>query len=281
LTPPAFTQPQHYPAAELEERCKAQLAFWDRMGFPQDPLTPQTIARYVTREGAREAWSDYPYTVLGDVRGKRILELGCGSGSNAILLALRGATVVGVDLHPGAVTAARRRAAAHGVDERTSFVCQAAEEYVATAQNQFDIVVTWGYFCHTLPSLEFVTLGLKRLTHPGSEFCFSEPISLWMWLRHLRLMLPWPPAGGPGERPLETTDLAIFERYLGPPQVRYFNWATRIYPLIRRSNAAVEQGSASEQWMVGACEKFDRALFSTPLFAGLASLAVYHYRRQD
>src|SRR5262245_59076354 len=41
---------------------------------------------------------EYSYNLLGDVRGKDVLELGCGDGENTVLLAHRGARVCGVDV---------------------------------------------------------------------------------------------------------------------------------------------------------------------------------------
>jgi SAM-dependent methyltransferase len=46
----------------------------------------------------------------------RALDIGCGTGRDAVYLASRGWTVTGVDGVPQAVSAARRRAAAAGVD---------------------------------------------------------------------------------------------------------------------------------------------------------------------
>ncbi len=46
----------------------------------------------------------------------RALDLGCGTGTNAVALALRGWRVTGVDFAPRAVAMARRKAAAAGVD---------------------------------------------------------------------------------------------------------------------------------------------------------------------
>jgi methylase of polypeptide subunit release factors len=42
----------------------------------------------------------------------RALELGCGTGMNAVYLALRGFAVTAIDLSPRAIRAARRRARA-------------------------------------------------------------------------------------------------------------------------------------------------------------------------
>ncbi len=52
----------------------------------------------------------------GRLPGGRAIDLGCGVGTEAVLLARRGFDVTGVDFSPTAVRLARRRAAADGVD---------------------------------------------------------------------------------------------------------------------------------------------------------------------
>jgi hypothetical protein len=54
--------------------------------------------------------------LLGEVRGVRILDVGCGEGGHTRELAARGARVVGVDGSPRLVAIARSRAAAAGHD---------------------------------------------------------------------------------------------------------------------------------------------------------------------
>ena len=57
--------------------------------------------------------------VLAEVRdGDRVLDMGTGSGVNAILAAMTATDVVAVDVNPHAVEAARRNAARNGVAER-------------------------------------------------------------------------------------------------------------------------------------------------------------------
>lgn len=48
--------------------------------------------------------------LLGEVRGKRIIELGCGDGTRAVRLAQGGASVIAIDPSADAVAATRRRA---------------------------------------------------------------------------------------------------------------------------------------------------------------------------
>ena len=45
---------------------------------------------------------EYTHYVLGDIRGKRVLDLGCGCGKNAVCLVSRGAHVVAVDISESA-----------------------------------------------------------------------------------------------------------------------------------------------------------------------------------
>jgi putative methylase len=61
------------------------------------------------------AWSK------GDLDG-RVLDLGCGTGVLAVGAALYGARTVGVDVDGGALTTARRNAAAAGVSAATDWV---------------------------------------------------------------------------------------------------------------------------------------------------------------
>jgi ubiquinone/menaquinone biosynthesis C-methylase UbiE len=53
--------------------------------------------------------------LLGDVKGRRVLDLGCGGGQDAIALAKQGATVIGVDASAELLAIARRLAEQEGV----------------------------------------------------------------------------------------------------------------------------------------------------------------------
>lgn len=54
--------------------------------------------------------------LLGDVKGKKVIELGCGGAENSIILAKQGAKCTGVDLSIEQLKYARNSAEKHGVD---------------------------------------------------------------------------------------------------------------------------------------------------------------------
>lgn len=75
--------------------------------------------------------------VIEDVRpGERVLDMGTGSGVNAILAARAGADVVGVDINPAAVAAARANADRNGVVAEFG-----VSDVFSAVEGAFDLVV--------------------------------------------------------------------------------------------------------------------------------------------
>ncbi len=81
----------------------------------------------------------------GDVTGKRVLDIGCGSGRYAVEFATRGAAeVVGIDLSQEMVALAKQDAARHGVEDRCHF--QVGDFWTYTPAQPFDIVIAMGVY---------------------------------------------------------------------------------------------------------------------------------------
>jgi SAM-dependent methyltransferase len=82
--------------------------------------------------------------------GKRVLEIGCGLGTDTINFARAGARVTAVDLSRASLELARQRAAVFGVDDRIQFVEADAErlaDYVQPAP--YDLVYSFGVIHHS------------------------------------------------------------------------------------------------------------------------------------
>jgi SAM-dependent methyltransferase len=100
---------------------------------------------------AREAWADEDITwgmfgpsdselsVLGDVAGKDVIELGCGTAYFGARLARRGARVTGVDITPSQLATARRMSEETGIPME---LIEASAEEVPLPDESFDLALS-------------------------------------------------------------------------------------------------------------------------------------------
>jgi len=135
------------------KRWTLEQQFFDAEEYSESPIPANTIERYqLCRKPFLPA--ELPFWLMGDVRGKRILEVGCGDGGNSVLLALKGALVEGIDISPRAIQIARKRAEAQGVADRVEFYAMPLEAYLERAQGKFDIICGFAVLHHLLPVLD-------------------------------------------------------------------------------------------------------------------------------
>src|SRR4051812_23531384 len=87
-----------------------------------------------------ETWIRPALKQLGVVRGRRVLDLGCGHGMAAVVLARGGAIVTGLELSAGYLAEARARAAANDV---AATWIQGDAERLPFADESFDAI--WGH----------------------------------------------------------------------------------------------------------------------------------------
>src|SRR5438270_13755055 len=111
----------HEGASMSQARLHSERLFHDRQAAERaKTLRPRD---YLFSDDAylqHESWIAPAFDMLGEVRGKCVLDLGCGHGMASVVLARRGAEVVGCDLSLGYVREARLRAEANNV--RTQLV---------------------------------------------------------------------------------------------------------------------------------------------------------------
>jgi predicted RNA methylase len=81
----------------------------------------------------------------GDVRGKTICDVGCGSGRFVAALAKRGAAhVTGVDIAPEMLKLAQSLTSAEGVGERCTFVNSDVIDWKST--DKYDLTIAIGFW---------------------------------------------------------------------------------------------------------------------------------------
>jgi 2-polyprenyl-3-methyl-5-hydroxy-6-metoxy-1,4-benzoquinol methylase len=99
--------------------------------------------------------------------GARVLEIGCGIGTDTINFARHGADVTAVDLSSRSLEIARRRAEVFGLTDRIRFLhCDAEQLRDALPGEQFDLVYSFGVIHHT-PHPARVLGQIRPLLKPG------------------------------------------------------------------------------------------------------------------
>ena len=125
---------------------------------------------------------------------ERVLDAATGTGAVAILLAKRGADVVGMDLAPVLIETARERAAEEGVSVQWDVGDAEAMDYEDAS---FDVVVST---CGVMfaPDHAAVAHELARVTKPGGRVvlaCWTPEGGLGQMFGMMRPFLPPPPEG--------------------------------------------------------------------------------------
>ena len=102
------------------------------------------------------------------VVGKEVLEVGCGMGTHAAMLAKAGARLTAVDITPRAVEVTQRRFQLFGLPAQVE--C-ADVEHLPFHNNTFDLAWSWGVIHHS-SSTEKCLAGITRVLKPGGRLLF-------------------------------------------------------------------------------------------------------------
>ena len=126
--------------------------------------------------------------------GERALDLGCGTGRVAELMAPSGATVVGIDLAPGLIETATERAAERGLDiDYRVGDCERLEDADAT----YDAVGS-SVGIMFAPHHQAAASELARITKPGGRIALANWAPGSPGVQDLfKVMLPFQPAPPP------------------------------------------------------------------------------------
>lgn len=100
-------------------------------------------------------------------RGRDVLEVGCGAGTDLLQFARAGANCSAVDLTEAGISLARRRLAAEGFGAQLQV---ADAEHLPFSEGSFDVVYSWGVIHHS-PDTPACAKEIVRVLRPGGRFC--------------------------------------------------------------------------------------------------------------
>lgn len=195
---------KHWEQAEIERSAlEAELT-----GNSDLRASAYTLTRYQAPPADTCYPLEYAFHLLGDVSGKFVLDMGCGSGENTILLMRRGAQVHATDISSSLIAMARRRLEINGIEEKANFFVGSAHEFPLPDES-VDVVFGMAILHHL--DLQLAAREVRRILRPGGRAIFQEPVRNSKLLQFVRGLIPYrAPDVSPFERPLTDEELAAF-----------------------------------------------------------------------
>lgn len=163
----------------------------------------------------------YARGVFGKLRGKRILDLGCGFGETAIYWAKKGAKVEAVDISLNSIKLARRLALKHSVSDKVCFQQMPAEN-LKFSGSYFDFVFGNGVLHHV--DIDRTVREVYRVLKPSGVAVFVEPLAYNPVINIYRSIADR--VRTPTERPIFLSDIKKTKKVFKNLRLRYFQLFT-------------------------------------------------------
>ena len=231
-----------------DDRINRERTFHDER-FADDSERQQTVGRFY--QIVERMVSEYSSGVLEGAQGKRVLEYGCGTGSQVFSLAANGADVTAIDISSTAIALASQQAQRLGIRTRVTFAEMNAEK-LALADNSVELICGSGILHHL--DLETSCAEINRVLVSGGSAHFIEPLGHNLAINLFRRLTPG--LRSEDEHPLIATDLEYLAGTFGKVTVDYYYLTAILAAFIPRHRLPSLFDS-----MLHALDGLDRLLF--------------------
>lgn len=186
--------------------------------------------------------SEHDLRILGDVAGKRVLQLGCGDPTSAVALAQQGAVVIAVDASGARLTRARNRAEAAEV--RVEFREGDLADLAFLRADSVDAVVST-LAIDTLDDSARAFRQVQRVLKPNAPFVFSQAHPFALCVTGDRVARPYL---DPGPVPVTRSDeqLTAYPRPFGEVFTELHRSGFRVDTLIEPAPGRTGVGGAPQ-----------------------------------
>ena len=173
----------------------------------------ETLARYRAPPETTIYPLEYAFHLLGDVRGKTVLEYGCGDGENTVVLADRGAHIIALDISAELLDVARKRLDVNGCHDVDLLIGSA--HTLPLPDESVDVIFGMAILHHL--ELDLAAREVWRVLKKGGRAIFEEPTRNSKVVAKLRALFPKRADVSPFERPLTSREM---KEFAGPCEYR-------------------------------------------------------------
>jgi SAM-dependent methyltransferase len=182
-------------------------------------------AVYSVTSAEYQAYAD---SVFPHCRNARVLEIGCGTGVEALKKVEKGAEISAIDISKAAIDKAKQLSAQRGLKADFRVMDAEALDY---ADSEFDLVCGEGVLHHL--NLDIMMRQIRRVLKPDGVAVFTEPLGMNPFLRTFRWLTPT--MRSPDEHPLIRRDLKLLRQSFVRLDMQFFYIVTPLaaffYPL--------------------------------------------------
>ena len=246
---------------------RSEKDFWDRVAEGHTNLS-----------GAVECWEmplrRYQEKVMGDISGKKVLDLGCGLGQASIWLCQKGGIVTGVDISEASIRKAYDLAKYMGLS--IEFKVGNADEL--DYENVFDIVFCQA-FLHHLPDVKKSLCRYRSYLIQGGLIIAQEPKAenpIALIARKFPSLQPTTET----EHPFKIGELeSLFKDVFGEAKVRYFYLLSPLHFIFSRIKfLRSKKLSKASFWALNA---LDKLLLLLPWMRKYTWVEIIYARKRD
>ena len=217
------------------------------------PLPRSQIDRYINPPSDTPYGLEYAFYLLGDIRGKTVLDLGCGTGENVIPLIERGAHVIGIDISPDLIAIAQKCVRDANLEASLSV----GDAYnTGLPDESVDVVFSMALIHHL--DIKVVRDEMWRILRRGGAIILGEPVRFSKGYAWVRRLLPAKEDISEYEHPLNGEELATMMERFSVQGTRYFRLplvplASRLMPsksadAYKASDWILQRSAAAERY---------------------------------
>ncbi len=221
------------------ERAAAESRFYDRYAeqLTAETLSPLQVFAPTCLENV------YVLEQFGDLRGKRVLDIGCGQGDTSVFFALRGAEVCALDVSEKMVELTGALASVYGVGDRVRARACRVED-MDYPDHHFDLVFADGVLHHL--DMAAAVPNIVRVMKPGGRGIFLEPQKGSIFSEIYRFFAK--DLRTNDERPLEPRDFEFLASQFGHLEHREYHLVSLLLFTMRFVTLKLS-GNAFPYWM--------------------------------